>query len=135
LPERVGIARIGLIDFQDMFFGPSAYDVASLCQDARVTIAAGLERTFRDRYVSLRRAADPGFDREMFGRAYAVSGASRTIKNMGAFARLAASGKQQYLNHLPRLREYLCRSLADPVLSDLALWYERHLTPDSQAAS
>jgi tRNA threonylcarbamoyl adenosine modification protein YjeE len=134
LPERVGPARIGLIDFQDMFIGPSAYDVASICQDGRVTIAAGLERALRDRYVSLRLAVDPAFDRAMFAGAYVICGTSRTIKNMGAFARLASVGKQHYLNHLPRLREYLHRSLADPVLSDLALWYERYLTPDNRTA-
>ncbi len=43
LPERQGIRRIGLIDFQDMFVGPAAYDVASLCQDARVTVPPALE--------------------------------------------------------------------------------------------
>lgn len=134
VPERRGMARIGLIDFQDMFVGPSAYDVASLCQDARVTIPPALENALRNRYVALRLAADPAFDAESFARAYVICGASRTIKNMGTFARLAAAGKQRYLNHLPRLREYLARSLADPVLSALALWYEKHLTPENRAA-
>ena len=43
LPDRTGLARLAIIDFQDLMVGPSAYDVASLCQDARVTIPAGLE--------------------------------------------------------------------------------------------
>ena len=37
LPEREGIRRIGVIDFQDALVGPAAYDVASVLQDARVT--------------------------------------------------------------------------------------------------
>ena len=36
LPEREGIAEVGLLDFQDAVMGPAAYDLASLLQDARV---------------------------------------------------------------------------------------------------
>ena len=134
LPERDGIKRIGLIDFQDMFAGPAAYDVASLCQDARVTVSAGLEAALRNRYVALRRATDRTFDVESFAATYAILGAARTLKNMGVFARLADYlGKTQYLQHLPRMDDYLTRSLKHPVLSDLAVWYERHLPPLSQA--
>lgn len=129
LPERDGIARIGIVDFQDMFFGASAYDVASLCHDARVTVAAPLERSLRERYVALRRAADPAFDVHGFARAFAVAAASRATKNLGAFARLVESGRTSYIKHLPRTREYLARALANPVLSPLAVWYEDNLIP------
>jgi aminoglycoside/choline kinase family phosphotransferase len=128
LPERDGIARVGLIDFQDMFTGPASYDVASLCQDARITIPADLEAALRARYVALRLAVDPAFDVNGFGAAYAVSAALRTLKNLGAFARFAGTGNSAYVEHFPRLREYLERVLAEPVLSPLALWYERRLT-------
>ena len=30
LPDRAGIRRLGLIDFQDALYGPSAYDLAAL---------------------------------------------------------------------------------------------------------
>ena len=40
---RQGMDRVGLIDFQDAMIGPSAYDVASLIFDARVTIAPELQ--------------------------------------------------------------------------------------------
>ncbi|MEO8669377.1 MAG: phosphotransferase, partial [Bauldia sp.] len=129
LPEREGVARIGFIDFQDMFVGPSAYDVASLCQDARVTIPADMEDRLADHYVRLRRAADPAFDTDSFRAAYAVTAALRTAKNMGAFSRLAAIGNTSYLSHLRRLRAYLARAVSHPVLSPFALWYEKHLPP------
>ena len=38
LAERTGTARVGLIDFQDTVMGHPAYDLASLLQDARVTV-------------------------------------------------------------------------------------------------
>jgi aminoglycoside/choline kinase family phosphotransferase len=43
LPEREGLQRVGLIDFQDAVLGSPAYDVASLLQDARVTVPPELE--------------------------------------------------------------------------------------------
>ena len=93
-----------------------------------------LEAALRDRYVALRRATNPAFDVESFAATYAILGAARTLKNMGVFARLADHlGKTQYLQHLPRMDDYLARSLKHPVLSDLAVWYERHLPPLSQA--
>ena len=134
LPERRGIARIGLIDFQDMFAGPAAFDVVSLCQDARVTIPAKMEAALRDRYIAARGTQDRPFDADSFSAAYAILGAERTLKNMGVFARLAIHlGKTQYLQHLPRMNDYLSRNLKHPVLSELAVWYERHLPPLSQA--
>jgi tRNA threonylcarbamoyl adenosine modification protein YjeE len=134
LPERQGLERIGLIDFQDMFTGPSAYDVASLGQDARVTVPKELEASLRDEYVARRREFDSRFDAAAFDAAYAILGAARLLKIFGVFARLAGLGKTQYLQHLPRLHDYLGRNFAHPVLSELAVWYERHLPPPSQAA-
>lgn len=124
LPERAGVARIGFIDFQDAFFGPSAYDVASLCQDARVTMPEALEADLREHYVAHRLAANSSFDRAAFEAAYAISAAIRTFKNLGLFARLAAEGRPAYTRHMERLGAYLGRTLANPVLSPLRLWYE-----------
>ena len=134
LADRPRLKRIGLIDFQDMFFGPAAYDVASLCQDARVTIPPRLEDELSGHYVALRRAADPGFDSQAFLAAYAILATLRALKNLGVFARQADHlGQSGYLRHIPRVREYLVRNFAHPVLSDLAVWYGRHLPTDSRA--
>jgi tRNA threonylcarbamoyl adenosine modification protein YjeE len=128
LPDRQGIRRIGLLDFQDALFGPSAYDAASLFQDARVTVSPDLEERLKAHYVARRKASDPRFSAEDFAVSYAVSGAQRTSKILGGFARLARqAGKPAYLRHSPRIREYLMRNLQHPVLSDLRLWYEEHL--------
>ncbi len=135
LEDRRGIGRIGLIDFQDMFIGPAAYDVASLCQDARVTIPQHLETVLCDRYVARRRESTPTFDPGAFSEAYAILGTARALKNLGVFARQADyAGNTSYLRHLPRVGAYLRRNLRHPVLSDLAVWYERHLPAPSQAA-
>ncbi len=128
LPQREGLARIGLIDFQDAVIGPPAYDLASLLQDARVDVPEDLEMRLAALYVRRRTAADSDFDAERFAAAYAAMGAQRATKILGIFARLdKRDGKPQYLAHLPRIERYLARNLAHPLLKPLALWYQNHL--------
>jgi tRNA threonylcarbamoyl adenosine modification protein YjeE len=128
LPQRQGIARVGLIDFQDAVLGHPAYDVASLLQDARVTVPADLELKLVSLYARERRTGDPTFDVAAFAGAYAILGAQRATKILGIFARLdRRDGKPQYLRHLPRIEAYLARNLAHPDLSKLRVWYETHL--------
>jgi tRNA threonylcarbamoyl adenosine modification protein YjeE len=124
LPEREGVARIGLLDFQDAVMGPAAYDLASLLQDARVDVPEMMEIALLSRYTRTRRAADAGFDAPAFAKAYATLAAQRASKILGIFARLdRRDGKPQYLRHMPRVWAYLQRSLAHPALAPLAAWY------------
>jgi tRNA threonylcarbamoyl adenosine modification protein YjeE len=122
--DRQGHDRIGLIDFQDAMIGPSAYDVASLAMDARVTIPAALEREIVDVYCA-ERAAAGSFDRAAFEVAYAIMAAQRNSKILGIFVRLdVRDGKPGYLRHLPRIRDYVARALAHPSLERLRRFYE-----------
>ena len=124
LPERDGLARIGVLDFQDALIGPAAYDVASLLQDARVGVPEAMEVTLLSRYVRARRGDDPEFDAAGFSVVYATLAAQRATKILGIFARLdQRDGKPQYLRHMPRLWNYLRRSLAHPALASLQAWY------------
>ncbi len=124
-PERQGRDRLGVIDFQDALIGPSAYDVASLALDARVTIPARLERSVVSAYAEARAAAG-AFDRSAFDAAYAIMGAQRNSKILGIFVRLdRRDGKPAYLRHLTRIREYLARTLAHPALAEVRALYGR----------
>jgi len=128
LSERSGLARVGLIDFQDCVMGPPAYDLASLLQDARVDVPGSLEMRMIAQYARARTIADPNFDATAFAASYAAMGAQRATKILGLFARLdKRDGKPQYLAHIPRFRRYLTKSLAHPVLSPIKLWYEANL--------
>jgi tRNA threonylcarbamoyl adenosine modification protein YjeE len=125
LPQRQGIARIGLLDFQDAVIGPAAYDVASLLQDARVDVPEPLERELFARYVRRRRETDPAFDAAAFAQIYATMAAQRATKILGIFARLdKRDRKPQYLRHMPRVWRYLQRALLHPQLAPLAAWYK-----------
>ena len=128
LPEREGLRRVGLIDFQDAVLGHPAYDVVSLGQDARLDVPPELELRLISRYARQRGADDPAFDLAAFARAYAILGAQRNTKILGIFARLdKRDGKPAYLRHLPRIEDYLRRNLAHPALADLAGWCRTHL--------
>jgi hypothetical protein len=128
LPEREGLARLGLLDFQDALRGPAAYDVASLLQDARVDVPETMEIALLSRYARARLTADAGFDAPAFVRAYATLAAQRASKILGIFARLdVRDGKPQYLRHMPRVSAYLQRALAHPALGELAAWYRDHV--------
>jgi len=121
-----GHDRLGIIDFQDALYGPSPYDVASLAQDARVTISPQLERATVDAYCAARQKAGD-FDRAAFEEAYAIMAAQRNSKILGIFVRLnVRDGKPVYLKHLPRIRDYVARSLAHPALAALRDFFDRN---------
>ena len=128
LGDRNDVARIGVLDFQDALIGPAAYDVASLLQDARVDVPESLEMTLLSQYVRARMSQDAEqgqqFDTASFMLLYATLAAQRATKILGIFARLdRRDGKPQYLRHMPRLWNYLQRSLAHPALAPLKDWY------------
>jgi tRNA threonylcarbamoyl adenosine modification protein YjeE len=136
LADRSGIARIGILDFQDAVVGPAAYDLASLLQDARVDVPEALEIELLGRYARARREINPDFDASGFIKAYVTLAAQRASKILGIFARLdRRDGKPQYLRHLPRIWTYLQRALEHPTLSMLSDWYKVNIPPPPSGRS
>lgn len=128
LPQREGLLRAGIIDFQDCVMGSPAYDVASLLQDARVTVSDELELKLLTHYARIRKGANPDFDMSQFARAYALMAAQRATKILGIFARLNKRDKKpQYLAHIPRVQRYLIKSLAHPALAEVKAWYQNNI--------
>ncbi|PDQ20846.1 tRNA (adenosine(37)-N6)-threonylcarbamoyltransferase complex ATPase subunit type 1 TsaE [Mesorhizobium sanjuanii] len=124
--DRSGHDRLGIVDVQDAQIGPSAYDVASLAMDARVTVSPDIEKRTLDAYIAARHAAG-GFDEEAFVETYAIMAAQRNSKILGIFVRLEKrDDKPYYLKHLPRIRDYLRRALAHPALAGLRDFYVAH---------
>jgi tRNA threonylcarbamoyl adenosine modification protein YjeE len=128
LPDRTGAARVGLLDFQDAVLLHPAYDLASVAQDARVTIAPDLEASLLAHYIERRQGAGATFDRSAFESAYAILAAQRATRILGIFARLAnRDGRPEYLVHYPRMIAYLRRTLEAPALAGVRAWMERHV--------
>ena len=111
LDERAGIAKVGIIDFQDTVLGPGAYDLASLLQDARIDVPEQLELALLTRYIKARRASDDSFDPAGFAELYAIMSAQRNTKLLGIFARLNyRDGKPAYLADTQRFIAYARRA-------------------------
>ncbi|KAB2915295.1 MAG: tRNA (adenosine(37)-N6)-threonylcarbamoyltransferase complex ATPase subunit type 1 TsaE [Hyphomicrobiaceae bacterium] len=135
LPERAGIRRVGVVDFQDAQRGSAAYDLVSLLQDARLDIPATLEAELLAHYGREVARREPGFDAAAFSYAYAALGAQRNTKILGIFVRLARrDGKAQYLAHLPRIWGYLTRDLSHAALAELSVWYDHHFPRPARTA-
>lgn len=125
LPDRTGLARVGLIDYQDALRGHAAYDLVSLLQDARLDAPPSLETELLAYYCAAVAASDSEFEESGFRAAYAILGAQRNTKILGIFARLAMrDGKPGYLRHMPRIWGYLERNLAHPDLAVVKAWYD-----------
>ncbi|PWR02906.1 aminoglycoside phosphotransferase [Meridianimarinicoccus roseus] len=129
LPQRRGVAQVGLLDFQDAFAGPPAYDLVSLLEDARRDLAPGLAEAMRERYSEA-----TGTPPEALARDLSVLGAQRNLRILGIFARLCLHfGKPRYVDLIPRVRAHLDTDLAHPDLAALRALTDAHLpapTPD-----
>lgn len=115
LPDREGLRRVGLLDFQLAQMGQPEYDLVSLVQDARRDVST---ETAKDviRYFADARGKSVS-DTEL---RVAVLGAQRALRIMGIFARLAlVSGKTGYLKLMPRVWHQLKGNLSHPALAEL----------------
>lgn len=127
LPDRPGVQKVGVIDFQDALYGSAAYDVVSLLEDARRDVDPSLADAMRGYYAE--RASQTGvFDADGFERDYAILAAQRNAKILGIFARLAKrDGKPRYLDLLPRVEAHFRRDLARPGMESLKALFARCL--------
>jgi N-acetylmuramate 1-kinase len=127
LPERAGVSKVGIIDFQDALEEHYAFDLVSLLQDARIAVPEELERELFAYYCTEVAAREPGFDRAAFAAAYADFGAQRNTRLLGLWLRLLVrDGKPQYVHLIVQTWGYLMRNLRAPALAELAAWYDRH---------
>ncbi|GER00952.1 aminoglycoside phosphotransferase [Iodidimonas gelatinilytica] len=131
LPHRNGLARVGLLDFQDAVHGHRAYDLVSLLQDARRDVPPPLEAAMIARYLAGQRLRGTSLDEAAFRRDYAILGAQRAAKIIGIFTRLSKrDGKDRYLAFLPRMWGLLERNLAAHDCDALEAWLDRTI-PES----
>jgi aminoglycoside/choline kinase family phosphotransferase len=120
-----GVARFGLLDFQDARAGHPAYDLASVLEDARRDVPPPIERAMIDRYV-----AATGHDAE-FERAYWALAAQRNTRILGVFTRLwTRDNKPHYRRFQPRMWGLLERDLAQPHLKSVRDWFDANVAPE-----
>ncbi|PKP97580.1 MAG: aminoglycoside phosphotransferase [Alphaproteobacteria bacterium HGW-Alphaproteobacteria-13] len=125
---REGVLRFGLLDFQDALVGHPAYDLASVLEDARRDVSAGVEAAMLDRYV-----AASGQD-EALRTAYWALAAQRNTRILGVFVRLwKRDGKPGYRRFQPRMWGLLERDLSHPALLPVRAWFDANIPPEKRA--
>ena len=124
-----GVRHFGLLDFQDALVGHPAYDLASVLEDARRDVPAGIERAMIDRYVAATGTA------ERFERAYWALAAQRNTRILGVFTRLwKRDNKPHYTAFQPRMWGLLERDLTQPGLEPVRRWFDLNIAPEHRAA-
>ncbi|MEM0948394.1 MAG: phosphotransferase [Pseudomonadota bacterium] len=128
-PAEQGLARTGILDFQDAMAGHRAYDLVSLIEDARRDLSPGLGSELMDQYLDLTGVAEVAFR-----RAYALLGAQRNLRILGVFARLAVrDGRPGYVSMIPRVWAHLQNDLSHPALARLRGLLDSQLPPPDTA--
>lgn len=116
LPDRSGVARVGLLDYQDAMLGHRAYDLVSILQDARRDVSPEIARNMITRYVET-----TGVDAIQFAGDLALLGVQRNMRILGVFARLSlGAGKPHYVDLIPRVWAHIQTNLKHPALQPIA---------------
>ncbi len=130
LPDRAGLARVGLLDFQSGQMGQPGYDLVSLLQDARRDVHPATEQALIQHFLH-----KSGASETEFLASYAALGAQRALRILGIFARLClVSGKPGYLTLIPRVWGQLQRNLAHKDLAALRAICDAVLPPPTPEA-
>ena len=123
LNDRMGVRRVGMLDYQDALLGDPAYDLVSLLEDARRDVSKDTVDACYGRFVN-----SSGIDAASFATRYAVLGAQRNAKIIGIFTRLCVrDGKPQYLDYLPRVWAHFLHDISHPALTPIKQFMEAHV--------
>ena len=121
LPGREGVARVGLLDYQDAIIGWPAWDFAMVLLDARRDVSEAAAEAAIRRYLDL-----SGRSADSFATELAVLGTLNNLRILGVFARLIhRDAKPRYAQFLDRVWGHLGATLAHPACADMAAF----LTP------
>ena len=124
LPDREGVQRCGILDFQDAKWGSPAYDLVSVLEDARRDIDPALAAQLYAQYLSLR----PDINADAFAQHYAAMGMLRHGRILGNFIRLwVRDDKPWYLQFMPRVTRQFTRALQSPAAAPLKQWCDKNL--------
>lgn len=130
LPERSGVRKLGLLDYQDAFLTHPVYDLVSLLTDARMDVSRQTRQTYISAY-----AAAAGDDLADLEPAFAVFSAQRNLRILGIFHRAASEhGKRHHLPKVPRVYRYFLEAVEHPVFEEVRSTISTALPPPKDFA-
>lgn len=114
LPDRHGILRFGLLDYQDAFLTHPVYDLVSTLTDARIEVPRNIREAGLSTYAS--RAQD---DPDELRAAFALFSAQRNMRILGMFTAAAQSGKRHHLPKLTRVHRYFAEAMEHTIFDEV----------------
>jgi aminoglycoside/choline kinase family phosphotransferase len=131
LPDREGLQRVGLLDFQDAIRGWRGWDFSMLLHDARRDVSPAAHDAAVCAYLEASGASEAEFQREL-----AVLGTINTMRILGIFSRLTSrDNKPRYLAFMPRMWGHLARTLKHPALAEANAFVEEVARPYLEKAA
>ena len=131
LPEREGLRRVGLLDFQDAVRGWRAWDFSMLLHDARRDVSPGAHDAAIRTYLDITGVGETEFQREL-----SVLGAINVMRILGIFSRLMARDKKmRYREFMPRMWGHLAATLRNPALADARAFVQEVARPYLESAA
>jgi aminoglycoside/choline kinase family phosphotransferase len=130
LPQRDGVRKTGLIDFQGGMRGPAPYDLANLLQDARRIVPDDIQKMCMQRFLE---NIPPG-DRDIFYAWYPVLACQFHCRIIGQAIRLAVRDrKTRLLSLISTLQHHLRADLDHPLLKPLRDFFAKNAVGFSDA--
>lgn len=128
LPERKDWRSVGVLDFQDAGLGPTAYDLASLCEVVR---RDGGDVLLDEMIVYYHQKTAPKISLPDLKNACQILAAQRHMRILGIIARLVQkTGQREKLEFVPRVSGYLSELLKNEKLLPIKKWVNQtHVIP------
>lgn len=113
---------VGIIDHQDLMYGPISYDLVSLLKDCYIDWPDDQVKTWVNYYLQMRPTAC-----ENFFELFELTGLQRHLKAIGIFARLShRDNNHNFLQYIPRTLSYVKKMVEEkPYLKELAALISR----------
>ncbi|WP_240007855.1 aminoglycoside phosphotransferase family protein [Pseudaquidulcibacter saccharophilus] len=122
LNDREGMAKIGLLDFQDAVIGFRAWDFSMLLHDARRDVSKEAHEAAVKAYVATMRIVEEDLRNEID-----LEGSINILRIIGIFARLIERDKKEkYRAFMPRMVGHLETVLKNPELHALKNWIDKY---------
>ena len=121
--SKLGLKKVGILDFQDAVLGSSSYDLISIIEDVRRPISKDLKNILIKYFID-----STGYDPNQLEKELAFYSVQRNLKILGIFSRLnLRDNKSKYMQHNDNAWKYIESNLNNPTMSDLKVWLKKIL--------
>jgi hypothetical protein len=110
---QTGLARAGVLDFQDARIGPAVYDLTNLLNDARMSLPPDYKRARLEEFLS----GLPATQRDNFRAWFWVYSGQFLHRVAGQFVKHATIGNTRYMSFMPFIQANLKDIMSEPVMA------------------